>query len=83
MPDAEVVSQPLPFSIVATAPMVVPAGTPASCTVWLGGCAPPRVCAKVRLPGVGVTIEDATVNVTGNVCAGTLGAELDTVMEPL
>ena len=83
MPAAEAVSQPLPFSIVATTPIVVPDGTPAICTVWLAGCEPPSACAKLRLPGVGVTIEDATVRVTGIVCAGMLGAELDTVMEPL
>lgn len=83
MPDAEAVSQPLPFSIVATAPIVVPDGTPAICTVWLAGCPPPTACAKVTLAGVAVTLADATVSVTGIICAGTFAAVLDTVIEPL
>ena len=83
LPVAEVVSQPLQLSIVATAPIVIPDGTPAICTVWLAGCAPPTACAKVTLVGVALTLADATTSVTGIVCAGTLAVEVDTVIEPL
>jgi len=82
-PAAEVVSQPLPFSIVATAPMVMPAGTPAMATVWLAGGAPPTACAKVTLAGVAVTLAEARMSVTGMICAGTFATVLDTVIEPL
>ncbi len=83
LPDADAVSQPLPFSMVATAPMVMPDGTPVISTVWLAGGAPPKACAKVILVGAAVTLADATTRVTGIICAGTLAAVLDTVIEPL
>jgi hypothetical protein len=37
----------------------------------------------VRVAGVAVTVDEKIVNVTGMVCAGTLDAELETMIEPV
>src|SRR5438105_12501841 len=80
---ADAVSHAVPFNMVATAPIVVPEGTPAIWTVWVGGCPPPRVWPNVRLLGVAPTVEDAITRVTGIVCAGTFATEVETVIEPV
>src|SRR5580704_18908146 len=83
LPAALAVSHPLPFKVVALTPMVTPVITPPICTIWLGGAAAPTVCVNTRpVAGVAVALDATTVRTTLMVCAGTLGAVLETVIVP-
>jgi hypothetical protein len=82
-PETAEVSQFEPLSTVATAPMVVPLGTPAIWKDCESGAAPPAACVNVRLDWLAVAVDATTVRVTAIVCAGTFAVLLDTIIDPV
>jgi hypothetical protein len=68
--------------MVAKTPMVAPVGTPVICTAC-ESVEPPTDSLNVKLDGLAVALDPTTFNVTLIVCAGTLGAVLETVMVPV
>ena len=82
-PEVLTVSQFDPFRTIALAPTVAPAGTPDTCRVPLAGAGPFKAWLNVSDVGVTAIVPVATKNVTGIVCAGTFGEELEMLIVPI
>ena len=72
-----------PLNVVVVAPIVEPAGTPVSVTVWLAGAGPFWACENVNEVAEAVTGGPEITSVTGMFCVGTFGDVLLITIDPL